>query len=292
MKFLVPLAIGMAWTAHAQGSVRTETVDYAHGDAGLQGFLAYDDERTGPRPGVLVVHDWTGVGSYAKGRAEMLAAQGYVAFALDMYGRDVRPKTQEECAKQAGIYRADRGLMRARAVAGLEQLRKLEIVDPKRIAVIGYCFGGGVALELTRAGADLAGVVVFHGNLDTPNPDDAKNIKGKVLICHGADDPYVPPAQVVAFEDEMRRAGVDWTLVSYGGAVHSFTRPDAGSDNSKGAAYNEAADKRSWGAMTQFFNEIFRWPAPLGGGIEWSDERGGEPPGVSASVPAGLLLAQ
>jgi dienelactone hydrolase len=258
MKFIVPLAIGMAWTAHAQGKVRTETVDYSHGDVQLQGFLAYDDERPGPRPGVLLVHDWTGVGPYAKGRAEMLAAQGYVAFALDMYGKDIRPTTQEECAKQAGIYRADRGLMRARAAAGLEQLKKLEIVDPKRIAVIGYCFGGGVALELARAGADLEGVVVFHGNLDTPNPDDAKKIKAKVLVCHGADDPYVPPAQVAAFEDEMRKAGVDWTLISYGGAVHSFTRPDAGNDNSKGAAYNESADKRSWGAMTLFFNEIFR----------------------------------
>jgi dienelactone hydrolase len=258
MKFLVPLAVGMAWTAHADGAVRTETIDYSDGETALQGFLAYDDAKAGTRPGVLVVHDWTGVGPYAKGRAEMLASQGYVAFALDMYGTGVRPTTQEECAKQAGIYRADRGLMRARAAAGLAQLRKLEIVDPKRIAVIGYCFGGGVGLELARSGAGVAGTVVFHGNLDTPNPDDAKRIKGKILVCHGADDPYVPPAQVAAFEDEMRRAGIDWTFVSYGGAVHSFTRPDAGNDNSKGAAYNEAADRRSWGAMTQFFNEIFQ----------------------------------
>lgn len=257
-KFVVPLAIGMAWTAHAEGSIRTETVDYAHGGTQLQGILAYDDQLTGPRPGVLVVHDWTGVGPYVKSRAEMLASQGYVAFALDMYGKDVRPKTPDECAKQAGIYRADRALMRARAAAGLEQLAKLSTVDSKRLAVIGYCFGGGVALELARSGADVGGVVVFHGNLDTPNPDDAKQIKGKVLVCQGADDPYVPPAQVAAFEDEMRKAGVDWSLISYGGAVHSFTRPDAGSDNSKGAAYNEAADRRSWGAMTQLFNEIFK----------------------------------
>jgi dienelactone hydrolase len=258
MKFLVPLAVGLVWTAHAQGKIRTETIDYQQGGADLQGYLAYDDELAGPRPGVLVFHDWTGVGPYVQGRAEMLAAQGYVAFAADIYGKGIRPQTTEECAKQAGIYRADRALMRARAAAGLEQLRKLASVDPKRIAAIGYCFGGGVALELARSGAELAGVVTFHGNLDTPNPGDAKNIKGKILVCAGADDPYVPPAQVAAFEDEMRNAGVDWELISYGGAVHSFTRPDAGSDNSKGAAYNERADKRSWGAMTQFFNEIFQ----------------------------------
>jgi dienelactone hydrolase len=253
---LLPLAIGVVWTSHAEGRLRTADIDYKQGETVLQGYLSFDDVGTGERPGVLVFHDWTGVGPYVKGRADMLAAMGYIVFVPDIYGKGIRPTTPEECGKQAGIYRADRSLMRARAAAGLEQLLSLETVDPKRIAAIGYCFGGGVALELARSGAALAGVVSFHGNLDTPNPDDAKNIKAKILVCHGADDPYVPPAQVSAFEDEMRKAGVDWQLISYGGAVHSFTRSDAGTDNSKGAAYNRKADTRSWAAMTQFFNEI------------------------------------
>jgi dienelactone hydrolase len=139
--------------------------------------------------------------------------------------------------------------MRSRANAGLEVLRNHPLADVNRIAAIGYCFGGTVVLEMARSGAELAGVVSFHGGLSTPNPSDAKNIKGKVLVLHGADDPAVPPDQVIAFQDELRKAGVDWQMVSYGGAVHSFTNPEAGNDPSRGAAYNEKADKRSWEAM-------------------------------------------
>jgi len=148
--------------------------------------------------------------------------------------------------------------MRARANAGLEVLKKHPLTDVNRIAAIGYCFGGTVVLEMARSGAELAGVVSFHGGLSTPNPSDAKNIKGKVLVLHGADDPAVPPDQVIAFQDELRKAGVDWQMVSYGGAVHSFTNPEAGNDPSRGAAYNEKADKRSWEAMKTFFGEIFK----------------------------------
>jgi len=159
-----------------------------------------------------------------------------VAFGADIYGKGVRPATTEEAAKQAGIYRADRALMRARARAALDRLKAEEHVDPARVAAIGYCFGGGTVLELARSGAEVAGVVSFHGNLDTPNAADAKQIRGKVLVCHGADDPYVPAEQIAAFQKEMREAGVDWQMVSYGGAVHSFTNPDAGSDPSRGVA--------------------------------------------------------
>ena len=148
--------------------------------------------------------------------------------------------------------------MRTRAAAGLEVLRKQPLVDVQRLAAIGYCFGGTTVLELARSGADLAGVVSFHGDLTTPNPEDAKNIKGKILVLHGADDPFVPPAQVAAFEDEMRHANVDWELVKYGDAVHSFTNPGAGNDKSRGAPYNAKADQRSWEAMRTFFNEIFQ----------------------------------
>jgi dienelactone hydrolase len=177
---------------------------------------------------------------------------------VDIYGKGVRPKNGQEAGEQAGKFKSDRALLRARINAALDVLRKNEHVDPKRIAAIGYCFGGTTVLELARSGADIAGVVSFHGGLDTPTPADAKHIKCKVLALHGADDPYVPPAQVAAFEKEMTDAGVDWQLIKYSGAVHAFTNPEAGNDNSKGAAYNERADQRSWEAMKLFFAEIFR----------------------------------
>ena len=164
-----------------------------------------------------------GVGDYVEGRVEQLAALGFVAFGADLNGKGARPE-----------------------------------VDKGRIAAIGYCFGGGAVLELARGGAELAGVVSFHGNLDTPEPKDAERIRAKVLVCHGAADPYVPEEQVDAFRGEMDDAGVDWQMIFYGGAVHSFTNPAAGSDPSTGAAYDADADRRSWEAMRIFFAEIFR----------------------------------
>jgi dienelactone hydrolase len=233
-------------------------IEYRQGDATLEGYLAWDDAIEGRRPGVLVVHEWTGLGDYVEARARQLAEMGYVAFAADVYGKGVRPKTPQEAGRQAGIYKKDRLLMRARTQAGLEALRREPTCDPKRVAAIGYCFGGTCVLELARSGAELAGVVSFHGGLDTPNPADAKNIKCKVLVLHGGDDPHVPRKDVEAFEDEMRAAGVDWQLVVYGGAVHAFTNPAAGNDKSRGAAYNAAADRRSWEAMKALFAEIFQ----------------------------------
>lgn len=242
----------------AQAHLVTKTVEYRQGDTVLEGYLAYDDAAKGKRPGVLVIHEWKGVGPYEKGRAEQLAQLGYVAFAADIYGKGVRPATNEQAAAEAGKYRGnDRTLLRARAAAGLDKLASFPQVDPKRLAAIGYCFGGTSVLELARSGADLDGVVSFHGGLATPNPADAAKIRAKVLVLHGADDPYVPPAEVAAFQQEMRQAKVDWQMVYYSGAVHSFTNPKSGSDPAKGAAYNEKADRRSWEAMKQFFKEIF-----------------------------------
>ena len=262
MKFLSSLLvaplIAFTWAATAYAEVRTQTVEYKHGNTILEGYLAYDDEVKTQRPGVLVVHEWTGIGPYVKERAEQLASLGYVAFAVDMYGKGVRPKNEQEAAAQAKIYRSDRKLMRDRVIAGLRVLQQNQLTDSQRIAAIGYCFGGGTVLELARSGADVAGVVSFHGNLDTPNLSDAKNIKGKVLVLHGAEDPLVPATQVNTFENEMRTAKVDWQIVKYGGAVHSFTNPEAGSNPSKGVAYNQAADKRSFATMQQFFTEIFQ----------------------------------
>lgn len=242
----------------AEGALKTQVVEYKDGDVTCEGYLAYDDAIAGPRPGVLVVHEWMGQGPYAKMRADMLAQAGYVAFAADIYGKGIRPRNTDEAATQASTYRKDRQLMRRRAQVALQVLADNRSVDRKKIAAIGYCFGGGTVLELARSGANLAGVVSFHGNLDTPNPADAENVKGKVLVLHGGADPYVPAEQLAAFEKEMTDAGVDWQMVVYGGAVHSFTNLDSGTDASKGAAYNEKADKRSWLVMKQFFDEIFK----------------------------------
>lgn len=257
MKYIVSVLLVLLWVGSGQGAVKTEVIEYRHGEAVLQGYLAYDDAIQGKRPGVLVVHEWRGHDAYVRKRAEQLAQLGYIAFALDMYGKGVFAKDHKEAGALAGAYKNDRTLMRTRASAGLKVLKKHPLTDTKRIAAIGYCFGGTTVLELARGGADLVGVVSFHGALDTPNPGDARNIKGKVLVLHGGDDPRVPSAQVAAFEEEMRKAGVDWQIVIYGGAVHSFTVPEAGNDPSKGAAYNEKADKRSWEAMKLFFAEIF-----------------------------------
>lgn len=257
MKTVMLLSILIFVAGVIKADVVTKTIEYKHGDVVLEGFLAYDNSQTGKAPGVLIVHQWMGLTDYEKMRARMLAELGYVAFAVDMYGKGVRPQNAQEAAQQATIYRSDRQLMRDRVTAGLETLLAQDNVDPTRIAAIGYCFGGGVALELARSGADITGVVSFHGNLDTPNPADAQNIRASILAQHGANDPHVTNEQVTAFENEMRDANVDWYLIEYGNAVHSFTQKMAGDDPSKGAAYNARADERSWKAMKQFFNEIF-----------------------------------
>ena len=257
-RWMVLLAFVLAWPDQAQAGLHTETIEYKQGDAVLEGYLAYDDAVQGKRPGVLVVHDWTGLRENPKQRTARLAELGYVAFAADIYGKGIRPTDPKDAGIQASIYKNDRKLMRARAQAGLEVLLKQPQTDPTRAAAIGYCFGGTTVLELARSGADLKGVVSFHGGLSTPTPEDAKNIKGKVLVLHGADDPYAPKAEVQALEEEMKKAGVPYKVELYEGAVHSFTIPEAGNDNSKGAAYNAAADKRSWETMKQFFAEIFK----------------------------------
>ncbi len=241
----------------ATAEVRTQVVEYAQGNTALEGFLAWDDAVQGKRPGVLVVPEWMGLGKYAKSRAEQLAKLGYVAFCADIYGKGVRPTTPEEAGKTSAIYKNDRTLTRERVNAALAQLRGNPLVDPKRIAAIGYCFGGMVALELARSGADIAGVITFHGDLSNPTPADDGNIKCKVLALQGGDDPFVTIRDVMAFENAMRSAHVNWQVVQYGGAVHSYTNPDSGSDPSKGVAYNAQADRRSWQAMKNFFAEIF-----------------------------------
>ena len=241
----------------ANAAIHTEAIEYKDGDVVLEGYLAYDDAVSAARPGVLICHQWMGLSEHEKGRAEELAKLGYVAFALDMYGKGKLPANPQEAGARAGQFKKDRALTRARAIAGLDALRADAHVDKTKLAAIGYCFGGMVALELARSGAAVRGIVSFHGSLDNPTPDDAKNIKGKVLVQHGADDPYVTMEQVQAFMNEMRNAKVDWEFVAYGGAVHAFTQPAAGNDNSEGAAYNAAADRRSWMLLQAFITELF-----------------------------------
>lgn len=257
MKKLLFAIIAAVCVTSLPAAIQTKTVEYQQGETLLAGVLVYDDAVKTPRPGVLVVHQWMGLTEYEKTRATMLAKLGYVAFCADIYGKGVRPKDTKEAGAEATKYKTDRALLRARVNAGLAELKKSELVDAKRIAAIGYCFGGTTVIELARSGAELNGVVSFHGGLDSPTPADGKNIKCKVLACHGADDPYVPAKDLTAFESEMRDNKVDWQLIAYGGAVHSFTQPMAGNDNAKGAAYNERADQRSWDAMKQFLNELF-----------------------------------
>jgi dienelactone hydrolase len=258
MKSLIPTALGLAGALTAQAQIHTEAIDYKHGDAALEGYLAYDASIKGQRPGVLIIHQWKGLTDYEKKRAEMLAKLGYNAFAADIYGKGIRPQSSQEAGAQAGKYRSNRDLLRARAQAGLAVLQKHELTDPQRVAAIGYCFGGTAVIELARSGAEIAGVVSFHGGLDSPHPEEGRNIKCKVLALHGADDPHVSPKDLAAFEDELRQAKVDWQLVKYGGAVHAFTDWNAGDNPQQGVAYKEKADRRSWEAMKQFFAEIFK----------------------------------
>lgn len=241
----------------AKSEIVTKEVEYKTGEVTLQGFIAYDNRNENKRPGILIVHQWKGLTDYEKMRAKQLAELGYFAFAADIYGKDVRPTTSEDAGKEAGKYYADRNLFRERLIAGLSELKMQPLVDVNNIAAIGYCFGGGGVLELARSGADIKGVVSFHGSLKSGNTDDAKNIKCKVLVQHGSIDPYVPEEDVIAFKKEMEDAKVDYILTEYSGAVHAFTMQGAGNDNSAGAAYNENADKRSWKAMKIFFDEIF-----------------------------------
>ncbi len=257
MKCLSLTALFLTIPLLATAEIKTRTIDYNQGGVPLEGYLAYDDAARGKRPGVLVIHEWDGLGSYVKKRAEQLAGLGYAAFAADIYGKGVRPSGMKECAAEAGKYKSNHALFLARIDAGLSELRKQSEVDPARIAAIGYCFGGTAVLELARSGANIAGAVSFHGGLSTSDPAAPGAVQCPILVLTGADDPNAPPESVAAFKNEMRKAGAEARVISYPGAVHGFTNPARGTDNSKGVAYNEKADKESWEAMKEFFTRIF-----------------------------------
>jgi dienelactone hydrolase len=250
----IPVLCGLS-IGSAQAAVKVQTVDYKQGDTTLEGWLVYDDAKQSKRPGVVVFPAWNGPDEDAKGRAQMLAKLGYVAFVADVYGKGVRPQGPKDAGAEAGKYMKNRPLLTERAKLAYDQLRKNPMVNPAKIAAIGYCFGGAGALDLARSGAPLVDTVTFHGDITSPTPQDDNNIKGRVLVLHGAADPIVNAQAQDAFRKEMTDAHVKWEMVLYGGAVHSFTQKGAGNDPSKGAAYNEYADKSSWAEMTRLFRE-------------------------------------
>ncbi len=233
--------------------MRTEDVDYEYQGVKLKGFLAHDETRADPRPGVLVVHDAGGLSENTKEKARRLAALGYVAFALDMYGDG---KTVSDPMRRIQEIAVDLPRWRGLTAAGLAVLARQPQTDASRLAAIGYCFGGTTVYELARSGADVKGVVGFHSGL-APSSGEAKNIKGKVLVLIGADDPLIPPEARVAFEQEMRAAKVDWQMNVYGNTGHSFTNPGATAMNRPGFFYQPDTDARSWAEMRRFFEELF-----------------------------------
>jgi dienelactone hydrolase len=237
-------------------AIVSNTVMYLDGDVMLEAFFAFDDAISGRRPTVLINHTWAGRDDFVAEKAKKLAALGYVGFAVDMYGKGVLGTSPDECMKLMLPFMADRAMLQQRMKAALAAVRLMPWVDDGKIAAIGFCFGGLCSLDLARTGADIKGVVSFHGLLTAPENILGNAIKAKILALHGHDDPLVPSEQVLAFEQEMTEAGADWQLHTYGNTLHGFTNPLA-NDPAFGAVYQPAADRRSWIAMQNFLTEIF-----------------------------------
>jgi len=257
-KFFTMIAIIGLLASPAAAQVIERVVNYQHGGAALQGVLAYDDATTGRRPGVLVVHEWWGMNDYVKQRVRQLAELGFVAFALDMYGKGRVTEHPKQASEWMTETTKNVAFWQDRAKAGLAVLRSEERTDPERIAAIGYCFGGATVQQLAYTGVSLKGVVSFHGTPIPPPADASTRVKAAILINHGAADPFAKPEQVQAYLAAMGASGLNWEMNFYGGARHGFTNPGAGDYGLAALAYNPTADERSWAAMRQFFDEIFR----------------------------------
>lgn len=247
------LIFSLLFSGVVQAKIETSLVEYKSGDSTFEGFIANDTSIKGKKPGIMIVHNWMGVTEETKSKAIEMARLGYVAFAGDIYGKGVRPKSPKEAGELAGKYKADLKTLRERSSLAIDELRKNKFVDAKKIFVAGYCFGGTAAIEVARSGADIKGAISFHGGL-APSSDD-KNIKAPMLILHGAIDPHVKKVDLDGFTKGLDNEKIDYQFISYANAVHSFTEKAAGNDNSKGAAYNELADKRSWIALKNFLSE-------------------------------------
>ena len=238
--------------------MHTQDIEYSADGVRMIGQYVVDDSKPGRRAGVLVCHEGPGLTEHTKKIAARLAGLGYAAFAMDYHGDGKPLADRTQTMARLAPWMADPTGIRTRALAALDVLKSQKEVDPAKLAAIGYCFGGTTALEIGRSGADVKAIVGFHSGLATARPQDAKNIKGTVLVCIGADDPIIPPAQRAAFENEMMAAGIDWRLQLYGGAGHSFTNPAADSRGMKGFFFHEATDRRSWNAMIELFNETLK----------------------------------
>lgn len=260
MRRFILAGLCLVFVSQVQAKVITKELVYTVNGTAMQGYLAYEDSIKGKRPGIVVVHEWWGHNDYARKRAQMLAKLGYTAFALDMYGGGKTASHPQDAAKFSAAVKKNLPLARARFTAALEQLKAHPTVDPARLAAIGYCFGGGIVLEMALQGIDLKGVVSFHGTLPPPRDLQPGRVKAKILVLNGAADPFVKPEQIRAFEEEMKAAGVDYRLIQYPGAKHAFTNPAADQYGKKFGiplAYNKQADDKSWQAMQDFFKTIF-----------------------------------
>jgi dienelactone hydrolase len=256
MKIYIAIFLIVILFSLSSAQVKSELITYKDGDVELEGYLAYDKILKSVRGGVLLVHNANGRDKFIQERADELAKIGYVVFALDLYGKGVVPKDEEEEQElTAQFLGEDRQLIRERARLGLEILSQQSKVDPNRLAAIGYGFGGMTVLELARSGEPITAAINFFGALSTPTPKDASNIKGAVLILLGSEDPLIPRDEIEAFRTEMQNSNVDWQMNIYGGAYHGFTRYELGFDPSSGKAYNYNADKRSWEAVKSLLHE-------------------------------------
>lgn len=236
--------------------IKQRPVAYAHNGTQLEGMLVYDDSWQTAMPGVMVCHAWAGRGAFEIEKARAIAEEGYAAFAVDLYGKGVLGKSKDENMALMTPFMEDRAMLQARLKVALKAFGDQEVVDEKRIAAIGFCFGGLCALDMARSGADVVAVASFHGLFNAPGNTAGKKIKAKVLALHGNDDPMVPHADVMSLADELTAAGADWQIHIYGQTMHAFTNPDA-NDPAFGTVYNETADRRAWQALDDFLEEIF-----------------------------------
>lgn len=256
--FLSVIAVG---ASAAESNIEGKEVSYRSGDTVMKGYLAYDKNITGKRPGVLVVHEWWGLNDYARKRARMLAGMGYAALAVDMYGEGKQAMHPDDAGKFSSELMKNFDVGKARFTAAMDFLKRQRITDPGKIAAIGYCFGGGVVLNMARQGIDLKGVASFHGGLAAVKPAEKGAVRARILVLHGEDDKFTTAAQIEAFKKEMKEAGVDLKFMSYPGAMHCFTNPDADTYAKKfnlPLGYNAEADKKSWEELGKFLEEIFK----------------------------------
>ena len=244
-----------------QAEVITKEVNYSDGETTMKGYIAYDNSIKGKRPGVIVVHEWWGHNDYAKKRARMLAELGYSAIALDMYGNGKTASHPKDAGMFSGEVKKNMAVAEKRFMAAYELLQKQDNVKKDKIAAIGYCFGGGIVLEMARRGVDLDGVVSFHGSLGTQEPASKGKVMAKVLVLNGEADPFVKAESIETFKQEMKTAHVDFKFISYPGAKHAFTNPGADVFGNKfkiPLAYNAEADKKSWLEMEKFLKNVLK----------------------------------